>query len=344
VPTDGRSVGRGLETKRESLASVTVDVSVVIGSDEQRIFDCLRSLYASKPACDCRVHVVDNGASAETIARLQQRFSDVEIVRNARRLGFAANHNQVMTSAAGEYVLILNDDTILLGPVLDTLACFLERNPAAGAVGCRILNPDGSLQPSTYGEPSLLKILVRLSGLRVWLPDTKTARRLACSWLRRLFPRALATYWGHDQLCEAESVKGACFMVRRSMVDRVGGMDEAGLAYGEEIEWQMRMRRAGWKVFFVPNVAVIHYGRRRIPFWPDRLLVEHVKSLLSIFRKHRSPAQLFLLRVAIAWLFIVRMPICYSAAAFSAAFRTHLQACRDIAGLALGFPGPTERR
>ena len=315
-----------------------VDVSVVIGANEDLILGCLESLEASSPKCEFSVHVVDNGAAADTITRLRAEFPDADIMRNGQTLGFAANHNRVIEATSGEYILILNDDTVMQGPVLEVLARFLAEHPTAGAVGCRIVNADGTLQPSTYGEPSLLKVVLHLTGLRRLLPNTAFARRLTGGWPRRLFPRQLATYWDHDRACEVDAVKGACFMVRRETVKQVGPMDEVALAYGEEIEWQMRMRRAGWKVFFVPDATVLHYGSRSFPFWPDRLAVEHVKGMLNIFRKHRSPAQLLALRALLALAFGPRAIICYTAAAFSPAFRARLEACRAIVRLALCFP------
>ena len=220
--------------------------------------------------------VVDNGSTDGTVAFVRERFPGVTVVEQ-ENLGLAAGWNAGMR-AAGEpdYYLILNADAWVVGDAVERLAAFGDRHPRAAAVGPRLLNPDGSLQRSVRGFPT------------VW--------RLATEYLflRKLAPRSRALngfYAGgfeHDRPREAEYVMGSCMLVRRAAVEEVGGPDESYFLFSEETDWCYRFRRAGWSVLFYPDAEVVHVlGASH----GGRMFREQVRGHLRFLAKHHGSGE-----------------------------------------------------
>jgi hypothetical protein len=179
-----------------------------------------------------------------------------------------------MRHARGDYFLILNADAWLLGDATERLMAFADANPDAAYVGPRLLNPDGSLQRSVRGFPT------------VW--------RLATEYLflRKLAPRSrvLNAYYAggfeHDRTRDAEYLMGACMLVRRSAVDEVGPLDERFFLFSEETDWCYRFRGAGWRVVFYPGAEAVHVGGAG---HGGRMFREQVRGHLRFLTKHRGP-------------------------------------------------------
>ena len=220
--------------------------------------------------------VVDNRSMDGTVTFGRVRFPGVTVVEQ-ENLGLAAGWNAGMR-AVGEpgYYLILNADAWVVGDAVERLAAFGDRHPRAAAVGPRLLNPDGSLQRSVRGFPT------------VW--------RLATEYLflRKLAPRSRALngfYAGgfeHDRPREAEFVMGSCMLVRRAAVEEVGGPDESYFLFSEETDWCYRFRRAGWSVLFYPDAEVVHVlGASH----GGRMFREQVRGHLRFLAKHHGPGE-----------------------------------------------------
>src|SRR5262245_42316103 len=183
--------------------------------------------------------VVDNGSSDGTVAFVRERYPEVRLVESENR-GLGAGWNIGLRETASTYALLLNADAWLVAGALDRLVAFADGRPRAAVVGPRLLNPDGTLQRSVRGFPT------------VW--------RLATEYLflRRLAPGSSAfnAFYGggfdHDEVREVEVVMGACLLVRRAAVDEVGYSDEDYFLFSEETDWCFRFREAGWDVVFFP--------------------------------------------------------------------------------------------
>jgi N-acetylglucosaminyl-diphospho-decaprenol L-rhamnosyltransferase len=218
--------------------------------------------------------VVDHGSGDGTVAFVRERFPEVALVEEENR-GLAYGWNTGIARTSGRYVLLLNADAWLDPGALDTLVAFADAHPDAAVVGPRLRNPDGTLQRSVRGFPTL------------W--------RLATEYLfvRKLAPRSSALHgfyaggFDHASVREAEFLMGAVLLVRRTAIEAVGPADDAFFLFSEETDWCYRFREAGWTVLFTPDAGATHVlGASHA----GRLFGEQVKGHLRFLAKHRGLA------------------------------------------------------
>lgn len=309
-----------------------LDISIVVHGPSPYIIPCLESIKANTQL-PFHVHLVANTGEDEVIRRIRTLLPEPEITVNDAPRSFAANHNYVMSVSQQPYVALLNDDTIVQKGALDALVAFLETHPDAGLVGPRLLNPDMTLQPSTFGDPTYGKVLFRLLGLNGLLLAAPVARRTLEKMLRPLFPRTLARYWDHDQVAEAEILSGAAMVVRRTAFDQVGPMAEVTRAYGEENDWHLRFRQAGWKLYLVPEATIIHYEGQSSG-GQKAMLAEAYKSILYYFCQHRSSREWELLRWTVIVIQLASACMTLLTVPFRRDWRARYTAHRDIARMA----------
>jgi GT2 family glycosyltransferase len=224
-----------------------LDLSIVIVSYNTRdmLRDCIASLAAATDGIAAETWVVDNcspDASADMVAT---EFPAVHLVANRENVGFARANNQALSQASGRHSVILNPDTECRPGALTTLVRYLDAHPHVGAVGPKLLNTDGSLQPNGSRFPDPLQSF------------------LVVSEVRRLF-RSRFERWSRmredfDAECELDVVSGACMMVRGEAIARVGLLDEDFFMFYEEVEWCWRIKKAGWKIVYLPQAEVVHH-------------------------------------------------------------------------------------
>ena len=229
-------------------APVGCEVSVVIVSYNTAALTvrCLTHLHEDLAGRPAEVFVVDNGSTDGSVAAVRAGFPGVGVIESGRNAGFGAANNSAMARARGEFLLLLNSDAFVEPGCVAALVDCLRRRPAAGVVGPRLLNADGSLQRSCFRF---------VSPGRAWLENL---------WLSRLGGPAsrIGDYsrWPHDVEADVDWVVGACMLVRRAAYEQVGGFDERFFMYAEETDWQRRIRSAGWGVAFCPAARVTHLG------------------------------------------------------------------------------------
>ena len=216
--------------------------------------------------------VVDNGSTDGTVELVRERFPEVRLVQQANR-GLAAGWNRGMRELRSRYFLIVNADAWVLGDAVEKLVRFADEHPDAAVVGPRLLNPDGSLQRSVRGFPTLWRLATEYLFLRKLAPRS------------RVLNAFYAGGFDHDRVQEAEFVMGACMLVRREAVEQVGPLDESFFLFSEEVDWCWRFRQAGWKVLFYPGAEVMHVlGASH----GGRLFREQVRGHLRFLAKHRG--------------------------------------------------------
>jgi len=261
-----------------------MDLSIIIVSYNKKDLTtaCVESIYRTCGDIKVDVIVVDNGSTDGTPEALAKNFPSITIIRNATNLGFAAANNQGMKIARGKYILLLNNDAILHSNSLQVMISFLEAHPQAGAVGPQLLNEDGTIQRSTDDEPSLRRLV--LNGILN-----------RSSYLRRRIGHLSYLHWSHESLKEVPMVIGACIMVRKVVVEAVGGLDEQFFMYLDDTDWCMRIRRAGWKIFYLPEATVTHLGGRSSDY-PVRKAMFY-KSMLLLSKKYYSLRSHFVARM-----------------------------------------------
>jgi GT2 family glycosyltransferase len=277
------------------------------------LFGCIDSLVETMRGVPFSWTVVITCNTPETslAATLRVRYPGVRIIQNLEQRGFAANHNTVLTNSRARYVWLLNDDLLILPGAVEKVMQFLEKpeNGRVAAVSPKLLNPDGSLQPSTYSFPSMPQLLLAHSGLRHLSPVESVVKRLAP--VIRKSPGS-SRYWAHDRTIEVDTLRGACVAMRMKAVREVGPMVEVALVGGEETEWHRRFKEHGWKVVYYPEAAVVHYGSQTVREGSNNHYPEYLKGALFFFRTDRGRATyslfcaslmvVFGIRTAIAWM------------------------------------------
>jgi GT2 family glycosyltransferase len=238
--------------------------------------DCLRSILNSPSRCSFEVIVVDDASSDGTAAMVQEEFPAVRLIVNSQAVGYARSNNQALAVTSGRALLLLNSDTVVLPGALDALFAFLEGEPTVGMVGARLLNADGSLQRSAWrGFPSLRTAAI--DALYLW----RLAPRLR--WVR-----ASEVLERNDGPIEVDHLLGACMMVRREVLEALGGMDESLFVFFADTEWCYRIRQAGWRVFLFPSAQIVHLGQHSIKQNPERRLPEQYQTWVWFYRKHHG--------------------------------------------------------
>ena len=278
-----------------------LDISIIVSSGSEKfIIPCLGSLYENlkEPA---QVFLTSNLASDSIYDEIKRKFPEVSIIKNNVKKGFAENHNNIIEKTNGEYILILNDDTIILENAIEKLINYMEKYPEVAVVGPKLLNPDLSLQHSTFYLPSLFGIFLLLSGIRQHIPFNRFTYRI----VQFFYPKGKSRFWSHNQIVEVNNPGGPCVLVRRKAIKEVGLMDEATQFSGEDTEWYYRFKKKGWKVIFSPEAEIIHYGQATIK--KEKFLTnEEIKGLLNFYRKHRNIISYYLLRIMIFSIFFAK--------------------------------------
>ena len=248
---------------QERSAEQVVDVSIVLvcWNNKAYLDPCLKSLYEGGLKSSFDVIVVDNGSTDGSQHMLAEKYPDVKLIQNEENVGLGKASNQGIETTNGRHVLLLNNDTLVNGPALDMLVGFLDTHPEAGAVGGKLLNPDGSFQSGYAPFSTLLEefLIVTHIGEMLW-----------------------AGYPSHGDSNEIKStgwLSSACLLVRRNALDQVGLLDESYFIYGDEADLQYRLNKAGWKGYFLPLSTIIHFGGRSMDRWKRRKMVYRGKML-----------------------------------------------------------------
>lgn len=270
---------------------------------------CLQSL--APVLCDSSVTcvVVDNASEDDSPEVVAQEFPQVILIRNDRNQGFARANNQVLERVQGEYALLLNDDTVVPPDTIQKMLDYMAAKPEVGMAGCQLLNPDGSLQISTYRFPSVSRMLLRVSGLKTLVPRLGVFWRALSHVMPKALQREIPWLWPHNETRQVDVVQGSFCMVRMKAVQQVGLLDETTFMYMEETDWARRFRLAGWRCHYVADVHIVHLGgpnagkarnRRDLSAAAEsQLLVEKYRGFLNYGYKHFCRSDFLLLKTGI---------------------------------------------
>jgi len=275
-----------------------IDVSIIIVSwnTRQITCECIGSICEQTSELKYEIIVIDNASSDDSVEVIKRDYPQVILIENTENRGFAAANNQGITIAKGHYVLLLNSDTIVLDRAIDKVVAFADTHPEAGMVGCRVLNPDRTLQQTCFMFPSILNMLLSSSYLYKLFPKSK------------FFGREEMTWWDRNDTKEVDVVTGCFMTVRREAIEQVGLMDERFFMYGEETDWCYRFKQVGWKVFFTPCAEIIHLGGQSSKKIATEMGLQLRGSILQFINKHR-PRWEYVLACLLVWLFcVVRIP------------------------------------
>jgi N-acetylglucosaminyl-diphospho-decaprenol L-rhamnosyltransferase len=216
--------------------------------------------------------VVDHGSTDGTLELVRERFPDVRVIEQGN-VGYGGGLNAGFRTSSPRYYLPINSDAWVVGDAIGRMIAFADAHPEIAVVCPRLRNPDGTLQRSVRGFPTLWRVATEYFFLRKLAPRS----------------RALNAYYAggfdHDRSREIEWAMGPCFLVRRGAADSVGLFDESFFMFWEETDWLYRFHRAGWKIWFLPEAEVVHVGGAT---HGGRMFGENVKALVQFFAKHHG--------------------------------------------------------
>jgi GT2 family glycosyltransferase len=241
-----------------------LSVSIVNTGSRELLLACLASLVGTA----AEIVVLDNASEDGSVAAVRERFPDVRVIAQRQRAGFGANHNTVVRATSGRYVYVLNEDTTADDWGFEALTAYLDAHPRVAALGPRLVYPDGRVQDSAWRFPTPLVSMLSLA----------TLGRLGVTQSRGDAPRAV------------DWVMGAAVLLRRQALEEVGLFDEGFFLYSEEVDLQVRLRRAGWEVHYFPEAKVVHHESQFSADIPERRINEMWRSRHRYWNKHHSAA------------------------------------------------------
>jgi N-acetylglucosaminyl-diphospho-decaprenol L-rhamnosyltransferase len=272
---------------QNSLGIPDLSIVLVCWNNKKYIEPCLHSIFNGGLQCSYDVIVVDNGSVDGSQALLRKKFPQVKIIQNDQNVGLGRASNQGIEATQGKYVLLLNNDTLVNGHSLDAMIKFLNGHLVVGAVGGKLLNPDGSIQ-SCYYEFSTL-----------------TEEFLIATRLRKLLRSGYPANIKDEKIRAVDWISSACLMLRREALNHIGLLDEEYFIYSDEADLQYRLKKAGWQVYYLPDSTTIHYGGRSMDRWRKRKMVYRGKMLF--YRKHYGIIRTSILRLMLAVLSVGKL-------------------------------------
>ena len=247
-----------------------LSVVVVTWNSVADIEACIDSINFG---AEFEVIVVDNASSDATRDKLGA-YHHLKLVANGSNHGYAHANNQGIRLATGEYVLLLNPDTRIELGTLDALASYLDAHPAIGAVAPRLISPDGTTQFSIRSFPTAASILWELTGLARLFPRS------------RVFGRWKMKYFDYERTAEVEQPMASCLMIRRTVLELLGGMDEQFPIFFNDVDLSRRMADAGWKTAYLPDARVVHRHGGSTKQVRVKMIRESHRSTFHYLRKH----------------------------------------------------------
>lgn len=266
-----------------------MDVSIIVVSwnTKELLCDCLGSILEQAGDVDYDIIVVDNASSDGSADMVRSRFPEATLIVEQTNRGYAAAINDGIRVAQGRYVLVLNSDTLICDGAIAKTVGYADRHPEAAVVGCQVRESPDKVQMTCLRFPSLLNLFLWASGLaRVFKNN-------------HFFGQEHMLWWQRDSEREVDVVSGMFMLVRREAIDEVGLMDDGYFMYYEDTDWCYRFAKAGWKMVFWPEAAILHIegGSGSTKQQPPEMFVQQQKSLLRFFQEHHGVVAFFIARL-----------------------------------------------
>jgi N-acetylglucosaminyl-diphospho-decaprenol L-rhamnosyltransferase len=260
-----------------------MDLTIVVLNYNTRdhLRECLLALRAegstslSRGSIAAELLVVDNASSDGSADMVAAEFPEVTLIRSPRNGGFAYGNNHALRQMRGSMALLLNPDTIFARGGIARLREVMNQHPEAGIIGPKLIRPDGTMHLAcrrSFPTPSVA--FYRVSGLSRLFPHSPR------------FGRYNLTYLDPDLAVEVDSVCGACMLIRRPVIQRIGLLDERFFMYGEDLDWCLRARQAGWTVRYEPSIVVQHQHGAASRQRPVRTTFHFFRAMDLFYRKH----------------------------------------------------------
>lgn len=253
---------------------ITLSICIVNWNTRELLQACLASLYRYPLSEPFEVIVVDNASSDGSAAMVCAEFPQATLIANTENRGYAHGNNQAMTQAQGEFVLLLNPDTEVFPDALNRAVAFLRVHPEAGAIGAKQLFPDGRIQASARGFPTPANLLFEVSGLARLFPQSRNMGGYRMRW------------FDYQHTAEVDQPMATFLMTRRAVLEQVGLMDEDFPLFFNDVDWCYRIKQAGWKIYYVPEVQILHHGGASTRQVRLSAIRESHRALERFYQKH----------------------------------------------------------
>ncbi len=227
-----------------------IDLSIIIVNYNVKefILNLVDSVKKAAGKISTEIFIVDNASDDGSVELISSKFPDVKLICNKKNVGFGVANNQALQQASGKYLLMINPDTIVREDTFAKMINFFDSNPDAGIAGCKVLNPDGTLQLACRRSfPGPWTSFTKVMGLSRLFPKSK------------FFARYNLTYLDENKTYEVDAVSGAFMMMRKEVYEKIGGFDPQFFMYGEDLDLCFRTQKAGYKVFYFHETEIIHY-------------------------------------------------------------------------------------
>ncbi|GAB4314186.1 MAG: glycosyltransferase [Bacteroidales bacterium] len=252
---------------------------------------CLLSVQTAMKGVDGEVWVVDNHSADGSVAMVRKRFPEVKVIANKENRGFSYANNQAIEKSAGEYVLLLNPDTVVEEDTFQKVVSYMDNHPEAGALGVKMFDGNGKFLPeSKRGLPTPMVAFYKIFGLSALFPKSKTFGRYHLGFLNP------------DEIHEVDVLSGAFMLLRRSALEKTGLLDETFFMYGEDIDLSYRIQKAGYKNIYFPHTRIIHYKGESTKKSSINYVLVFYRAMVIFARKHFSAknARLFSVLINLA--------------------------------------------
>lgn len=256
------------------MSDLPVAVAIVNYNTCDHLRACLASVQQAGVARE--IVVIDNASTDGSAAMVRSEFPGVSLHANSHNTGYGSAANQAVANCRAPYILLLNSDTLIESNTLPTISNYLNTHPTVAIAGPRLINPDGSLQASSYPFPTPLHIFLEESTLG------RLLRHLP--WLRQHYLRT----WSHDRARPVPWLLGAALAIRRQPFEAIGGFDSSFFMYAEETDLCYRLFHAGWDIHFVPTATITHTGGASTRQYRTAMAVQFFTSIRHFYRRHYS--------------------------------------------------------
>ncbi|MFW5851907.1 MAG: glycosyltransferase family 2 protein [Bacteroidota bacterium] len=250
---------------------------------------CLYSIQTALQHTEGEVFVVDNNSVDGSCKMIQEKFPQVHLIANKENLGFAKANNQAIRQSQGEYVVLLNPDTVVEEDTFEKVIAFMDKTPDSGGVGIKMIDGKGNYLPeSKRGLPTLEVSFYKMFGFHKLFPHSK---------------RFNYYYMGHldnESVHEIDIMSGACMFLRKSVLDTIGLLDEEYFMYGEDIDLSYRITQSGYKNYYFPNTTIIHYKGESTKKASFKYVMVFYKAMEIFARK-----QLHMKKYSLYWLLFI---------------------------------------
>lgn len=253
-----------------------MDLSIIIVSYNTCLLtlECLESVFEQTGHINFEAIVIDNDSSDGSAPAIAEHFPQVQLLACKKNHGFACANNLAARHATGEYLLLLNPDTVILNRAIEKLLAFAKAHPEAGIYGGRTIFPDGTINPTCCsGKMTAWSVFCRAFGFSRILKK------------RALFDPESYGSWAYDTIKQVDIITGCFLMVKHDPWEQLGGFNPVFFMYGEEVDLCLRARKLGYKPLFTPDAVIVHHGGASEPRGVDKL-VKVLRSECTIIREH----------------------------------------------------------